>query len=343
MKATQGSTKKATVMKATQGPTKEDGVMKAMVRDRFGSADVLRLDDIETPRISSDEALVRVHASSVSIGDWFWLTGSPLLMRPASGLLRPRERVLGRDVAGVVEAVGADVGDLRVGDEVYGEIPFGAHAEYAAVPARLLARKPANLTFEQAAAVPLAGGTALQGLRDAGRLKAGQHVLVSGASGAVGTFAVQIAKALGAEVSGVCSASNAELVRAIGADHVIDYDSEDFTRGDARYDLIFDLVGSHPIGACRRVLTPSGVYVASTSKLRVLLRAALVSVVARGRVVVHAAHESKADLDVLRELIEASRVTPVIDGCYDLSQVPEAFRQQGLGHARGRKVISIAA
>ena len=171
-------------MKSTQGPEQEDGAMKAMVRDRFGSADVLRLDDIETPRISSDEALVRVRASSVSIGDWFWLTGSPLLMRPASGLLRPRDRVLGRDVAGIVEAVGADVSDLRVGDEVYGEIPFGAHAEYAAVPARLLARKPANLTFEQAAAVPLAGGTALQGLRDAGRLEAGQHVLVNGASGA---------------------------------------------------------------------------------------------------------------------------------------------------------------
>jgi NADPH:quinone reductase-like Zn-dependent oxidoreductase len=330
-------------MKAMQCPTKEDGAMKAMVRDRFGSADVLRLDDIETPRISSDEALVRVRASSVSIGDWFWLTGTPLLMRPASGLLRPRDRVLGRDVAGVVEAVGADVRDIQVGDEVYGEIPFGAHAEFAAVPARLLARKPANLSFEQAAAVPLAAGTALQGLRDAGRLKAGQHVLVNGASGAVGTFAVQIAKAYGAEVSAVCSARNAELVRSLGADHVIDYTRDDFTQGDTRYDLIFDLVGSRPIGSCRRVLTPSGVYVASMSRLRVLLRAALLSIVARGRVVVHAAHESKADLDTLRELIEAGQVTPVIDGYYSLSQVPTAFDEQGLGHARGRKVISIAA
>ncbi|MFO7530923.1 MAG: NAD(P)-dependent alcohol dehydrogenase [Candidatus Limnocylindrales bacterium] len=313
------------------------------MRDRFGSADALRLAEIDTPQISSDEVLVRVHASTVSIGDWFWLTGTPLMMRPASGLLRPRDRVLGRDVAGVVAAVGADVRDMHIGDEVYGEIPFGAHAEYVAAPARLLARKPANLTFEQAAAVPLAGGTALQGLRDAGRLRAGQHVLVNGASGAVGTFAVQIAKAFGAEVSAVCSGPNAELVRSLGADHVIDYAHEDFTRGDARYDLIFDLVGSRPIGACRRVLTPTGVYVASTSKLRVLLRAALMSIVARGRVVVLVARGSKADLDALRELIEAGRVTPVIDGSYSLSQVPEAFRQQGLGHARGRKVITIAA
>jgi NADPH:quinone reductase-like Zn-dependent oxidoreductase len=317
--------------------------MKVMMRDKFGSADVLRLAEIEPPRISGDEVLVRVHASTVSIGDWFWLTGTPLMMRPASGLLRPRDRVLGRDVAGVVTAVGADVRDMHIGDEVYGEIPFGAHAEYVAAPARLLARKPANLTFEQAAAVPLAGGTALQGLRDAGRLSAGQHVLVNGASGAVGTFAVQIAKAYGAEVTAVCSGPNAELVRSLGADHVIDYAHEDFTRGDARYDLIFDLVGSRPIGACRRVLTPTGVYVASTSKLRVLLRAALMSIVARGRVVVLVARGSKADLDALRELIEAGRVTPVIDGSYSLSQVPEAFRQQGLGHARGRKVITIAA
>ncbi len=322
---------------------REASAMKAMVRDRFGSAEALRLEEMETPGISSDEVLVRVRASTVSIGDWFWLTGTPLLMRPASGLLRPRDRVLGRDVAGVVEAVGADVRDIQVGDEVYGEIPWGAHAEFAAVPARLLARKPANLSFEQAAAVPLAGGTALQGLRDAGRLKAGQHVLVNGASGAVGTFAVQIAKAYGAKVSAVCSARNAELVRSLGADHVIDYTRDDFTQGDTRYDLIFDLVGSRPIGSCRRVLTPSGVYVASMSRLRVLLRAALLSIVARGRVVVHAAHGSKADLDTLRELIEAGQVTPVIDGYYSLSQVPTAFREQGLGHARGRKVISIAA
>lgn len=317
--------------------------MKAMVRDRFGSADVLQLREVERPRVGPDEALVRVHASSVSIGDWFWLTGTPLVMRPVSGLLRPRDRILGRDLAGVVESVGPEVHDLRPGDEVYGEISGGAHAEYAAAPARLLARKPATLSFEQAAAVPLAGVAALQGLRDAGRIKAGQHVLVNGASGAVGTFAVQIAKALGTEVTGVCSARNAELARSIGADHVVDYAREDFTRGESRYDLIFDLVGSRPIRACRRVLTPTGVYIASTSRLRVLLGAALLSLVAGGRVAAHAAHASRADLDVLRELIEAGKVSPVIDQRYDLSQVPEAFRQQGLGHARGRKVVSIAA
>lgn len=315
--------------------------MKAMVRDRFGGPEVLELREIEAPPVGPDEVLVRVHASSVTIGDWFWLTGTPAVMRPASGLFRPRQHVLGRDLAGVVEAVGSRVTAPQVGDEVYGEMDFGAHAELASVPAALLARKPASLTFEQAAAVPIAGVTALQGLRKGG-LTAGRHVLVNGASGAVGTFVVQVAKALGAEVTAVCSADAAELVRAIGADHVVDYGREDFTAGTARYDLIFDLAGSRPIGACRRVLAPNGVYVASTSKLGVLLRAALVSITARGQVVVHAAKESREDLDALRDLIERGLVTPVIDRAYTLEQVPQAYRDQGAGHARGRKVVTIA-
>ena len=317
--------------------------MKAMVRDSFGGPDVLELREVERPRVAAGEVLVRVHASSVSIGDWFWLTGTPLVMRPVSGILRPRDPILGRDVAGVVEAVGADVTSLAVGDEVYGEISGGAHAEYVAASEDALTRKPANLTFEQAAACPLAGVTALQGLRDSGRIAAGQHVLINGASGAVGTFAVQIAKAFGAEVTAVCSGRNAELVRSIGADDVIDYTTTDFTEGRERYDLIFDLAGSQPIGRCRRVLSPNGVYVASTSRLTVLLRASLTSMVAGGQVAVFAAKESKADLDALRDLIEQGAVTPVIDQRYQLGQVPEAYRSQGAGHARGRKVVSITA
>jgi NADPH:quinone reductase-like Zn-dependent oxidoreductase len=250
--------------------------------------------------------------------------------------------VLGRDLAGVVEAVAPGVTSPRVGDEVYGEMDFGAHAQLAAVPAASLARKPANLSFEAAAAVPVAGITALQGLRKGGS-KAGQHVLVNGASGAVGTFVVQVAKALGAQVTAVCSADAAELVRSIGADHVVDYAREDFTAGTARYDLIFDLAGSRPVGACRAVLAPAGVYVASTGRLRVLLRAALASITARGQVVVLSAKESKADLDELRDLIERGLISPVIDRTYALEQVPEAFRDQGAGHARGRKVVIVSA
>lgn len=316
--------------------------MKAMVRDRFGGPEVLRLREIEAPTPDADQVLVRVHASTVAIGDWFWLTGTPAIMRPASGIFRPRDPVLGRDLAGVVEAVGADVTTLKVGDEVYGEAPGGAHAELVAIGADSLTAKPANLSFEQAAAVPVAGVTALQGLRKGG-LKPGQRVLVNGASGAVGTFVVQIAKAFGAEVTAVCSTGASELVHSIGADHVIDYDSEDFTQGPERYDLIFDLAGSQSVGACRRVLGPNGVYVASTSRLGVLLRASLASMTARGQVVVHAAKESKDDLDELRDLIERGAVTPVIDRTYTLAEVPDAFRDQGAGHSRGRKVITVAA
>jgi NADPH:quinone reductase-like Zn-dependent oxidoreductase len=317
--------------------------MKAMVRDRFGPPDVLEMREVPMPRIGAGEVLVRVHASSVSIGDWFWLTGTPRIMRPASGMLRPRDRTLGRDVAGVVESVGADVSDLAPGDEVYGETDWGTHAEYVAVDAGKLARKPSNLTFEQAAAVPLAGVAALQGLRDAGRLEAGARVLINGASGAVGTFAVQIARALGTEVTGVASTSGLELARSLGADHVIDHTRDDFTSTAGRYELIFDLAGNRPIRACRAALSSTGVYVASTSNIGTLLRAALMSRFSRGQVVVFAAKESRADLDALRDLIEVGSVKPVIERTYSLGDTPKAFRDQGVGHARGRKVIRVAA
>ncbi len=317
--------------------------MKAIIRDRFGSPDVLELRDVERPTIERDEMLVRVHASTVAIGDWFWLTGTPRIMRMASGIFRPRDPILGRDVAGVVEATGNGVTDFVPGDQVFGEIPNGAHAEYIAAPAELFARKPAELSFEEAAAVPIAGVTALQGLRDSGRIKPGQRVLINGASGAVGTFAVQIAKSYGADVTAVCGTDSADLVRELGADHVIDYRTTDFTAGTERYDLIFDLAGSQPIGRCRKVLTPTGIYVASTSNLSVLLRAVLASLVSGGQVVMHSAKESQADLEFLCGLIEKGAITPVIDRRYELAQVPDAFRDQGAGHARGRKVITVAA
>lgn len=317
--------------------------MKAIVRERFGGPEVLELRDIERPSIKAGEVLVRVHASSVSIGDWFWLSGTPRIMRLASGIVRPRDPILGRDVTGVIEAVGSDVTTLHPGDEVYGEVPFGAHAEYVAAAADLLVPKPANLGFAEAAAVPIAGVTALQGLRDKGRIEPGQRVLVNGASGAVGTFAVQLASHFGAHATAVCSADSAELVRSLGADAVIDYRTTDFTAGEDRFDLIFDLAGSQPIGRCRKVLTPTGVYVASTSNLRVLLRAALASPFAGGQVAVFAARESPADLRTLTGLIEQGAIDPVIDRRYELAQTADAFRDQGAGHARGRKVITVVA
>jgi NADPH:quinone reductase-like Zn-dependent oxidoreductase len=317
--------------------------MKAIVRDSYGGPEALTLREAERPSIEAQEVLVRVHASSVSIGDWFALTGTPTLYRLVAGIRNPKAKILGRDMAGVVEAVGPGSTEFQPGDEVYGELDFGAHAEYVAAPADKITHKPSNLGFEEAAAVPIAGGAALQGLRDAGHIKAGHRVLINGASGAVGTFAVQIAKALGAQVTGVCSTAHIDMVRSIGADRVIDYTTTDFTTADERYDLIFDLAASHSIAEYRRVLTPTGTYVASASKLRLLLRAALSAPFSGGQVAVFSARESKADLEVLRELIEAGQVIPVIERRYPLSEAPEAFRQQGIGHARGRKVISIAA
>jgi NADPH:quinone reductase-like Zn-dependent oxidoreductase len=317
--------------------------MRAVARDRYGPPEVLALRQLARPEPGRGEVLVRVRASSVTIGDWLMLMGRPRLARAVWGPLRPRSHVLGREVAGVVESVGPGVTELRSGDEVYGEVDNGAHAEYVVAAARLLARKPSNLSFEEAAALPIAGVTALQGLRDTGRIQPGRHVLVNGASGAVGTMAIQVAKALGTEVTAVCSGRNAEFVRALGADHVIDYLRDDYTVADMRYDLILDLAGSHGISANRGVLTPLGVYVASTHRMGTLLRAALTSLWARGRVTVLAQRSSKADLDTLRELIEAGRVRPVIDRRYRLEEVDQAFRDQGAGHAQGRKIIEVAA
>jgi NADPH:quinone reductase-like Zn-dependent oxidoreductase len=316
--------------------------MKAIVQSRYGPPEeVLELQEVEKPVVGDDEVLVKVHASSVNIADWIFLTGRPYPVRLMSGLLRPKCRIPGLDVAGRVEAVGKSVTRFKPDDEVYGESKGGAYAEYVSVSEELLAPKPANLTFEQAAAVPLAGGTAVRGLRDCGRIKPGHQVLVNGASGAVGTFAVQVAKAFGAEVTGVCSPGSAEMVRSIGANRVSDYTREDFTQTGERYDLILDFVGSRPLKACRRILTPDGVYVSSAGRLTWVLKAFLVSLVRKRQVVLLPPNQKREDLLTLTEFIEAGQVTPVVDRVYDLAEVPLALKHQGEGHARGKKVITV--
>lgn len=316
--------------------------MKAILQHAYGVPEkVLEFGEVAKPEPKDDEVLVRVHASSVNISDWFFLIGKPYVIRMAAGLFRPKHKVPGRDVAGTVEAVGAAVTRFKPGDEVFGEMDLGAYAEYAAVPETVLGPKPANLTFEQAAAVPLAGLTALQGLRDSGKIQAGQSVVINGASGGVGHFAVQVAKAFGAEVTAVCSTRNIEMVRSVGADHVSDYTEEDFTESDARYDLIFDLVGSRPLSAYRRVLEPTGRYISCVGNIPLIFATFLRSLFNKQYVVMPSAKATPEDLEALKEMAEAGKLTPVIERTYDLTEVPLALRHHGDGHARGKKVIAI--
>lgn len=322
--------------------------MKAAVYHRFGPPEVVQLEDIPKPIPKDDEVLVRIRAAAVSPVDLFWLTGEPFIMRPGAGLVTPRNPVLGSVVAGQVETVGAGVTKYRSGDEVFAETSHGGFAEYTCVPEATLAVKPANLTFEQAAAVPLVGVTALQGLRDHGKVKPGQKVLINGASGGVGTFAVQIAKVLGAEVTGVCSTANVELVRSLGADHVIDYTREDFTKGAAKYDVVLDNVGNRSISECRQALTPRGTYLPSSAAggrwiggvARVVKSAALSPFVSH-RLRPFLAVGKPEDLDYLRELIEAGEVTPVIDRAYPLSETAQALAHYGTGHAQGKVIVTM--
>ena len=319
--------------------------MKAMVQDKYGSAEVLKARDIEKPQIRNDEILVRVHAASVHVGDWILMTGSPFVMRFATGLRKPKNPVPGTDVAGTVEAVGKDAQRLRPGDEVFGW-SAGAFAEYASASEDQFITKPANLTFEQAAAVGVSATTALQLLRDNGKVQPGQKVLINGASGGVGTFAVQIAKAFGAEVTGVCSTKNVELVRSIGADHVIDYTRDDFTTGERRYDLILDNVGNHSMARTRRALTPGGTLISNGGghtggKLGRTIRTMLVSMFVRQQASPTVKTQNHDDLVALKELVEAGTITPVIDSTYSLSETPRAIGRVASGRARGTIVVSI--
>jgi NADPH:quinone reductase-like Zn-dependent oxidoreductase len=322
--------------------------MKAIVHRQYGSPDLLACEDIAKPVPGDNEVLLEVQAASVNPLDWHTVRGLPYALRIGNGLRTPKKGVPGIDVAGVIETVGAGVAQLRPGDEVFG-VCKGACAEYACAKTDRLVPKPARLTFEQAAAVPVAALTALQGLRNRGRLQRGQNVLIVGASGGVGTFAVQIAKALGAVVTGVCSTRNVDLVRSIGADQVIDYTQHDYTTG-RRYDLIVDLAGTRPLSECRRALTPRGTFVvvgAPSGKWIAgpdrFVKALLLSMFVRQRIVPFVATPNSADLMTLKNLLEAGQVTPVIDRRYDLTEVPQAIGYLEQGHARGKVVITVQA
>jgi NADPH:quinone reductase-like Zn-dependent oxidoreductase len=322
--------------------------MKAIVQDRYGSADVLELKDIDPPVPRDDEVLLRVHAASAFIGDWHIMTGLPYLGRLAFGLRRPKARIRGQDVAGRVEAVGNDVALFQPGDEVFGTCN-GAFAEYAIARPDKLSPKPANLTFEQAATVPNTGTTALQGLRDAGGIQPGQKVLIIGAAGGVGSFGVQIAKAFGAHVTGVCSTRKVDLVRSIGADHVVDYTREDFAETVKRYDLILDTAGNRSVSHLLRALAPQGTLVIGGGEgggrwfggIDRQLRATVLSPFVGQKLCTFIAKPNAEDLVVLKALLEDGKVAPVIDRTYPLSEVPDAIRYLEEGHARGKVVITV--
>jgi NADPH:quinone reductase-like Zn-dependent oxidoreductase len=323
--------------------------MQAIVQDAYGSADVLRLAEIDTPDIAAGEVLVQVRAAGLDRGTWHLMSGKPYLMRLMGfGFRRPKNRVPGLDVAGTVVAVGSQVTRFQPGDEVFG-IARGSFAEYAAAREDKLAHKPANLTFEQAAVVPISGLTALQALRDTGRVEAGQHVLIVGASGGVGTYAVQIAKAFGTQVTGVCSTSKVDLVRSLGADHVIDYAREDFADGARHYDLILDIGGNSLLSRLRRALTPEGTLVLVGGEQRGKLtggmdrqvRAVVRSLFVRQRLTMLVNKEHHSYLEVLRPLIETGQVTPAVDRTYPLAEASVAMRRLEAGHARGKIAITI--
>ena len=332
--------------------------MKAITFDSYGPPDALHLAEIDRPAVGAGDVLVRVRAAGANPYDWHSLRGEPYIGRLLSGLHRPKGYGMGADLAGVVEAVGPNVTRFAPSDEVFGEVngevpgqpllELGSFAEYVSAKEDNLEPKPTNLTFEEAAAVPMAAFTALQGLRDRGRIQPGQKVLINGASGGVGTFAVQIAKAFGAEVTGVCSTRNVAMVRSLGADRVIDYTREDFTRSGQRYDLMLDTIGNRSLFACRRVLTPRGTYVATgggkgcwLGPAAHLLRTLLLSPFVSQKMLPLAAQRNQEDLHLLRKWLAAGTIRPVIDRSYPLRDVPEALRYLEAGHAQGKVVITI--
>lgn len=324
--------------------------MKAIVFHRYGPPEVLGYEEIERPAAGDDDILIKVRAASVNPMDWHFMRGEPYFVRMMTGLRKPKLTRLGADVAGQVEAVGRNVTRFKPGDEVFGACR-GAFAEYACASESALALKPDNVTFEQAAAVPVAAFTALQGLRDKGHIQPGQKVLINGAAGGVGTFAVQIAKSFGAEVTGVCSTRNVDRVRSAGANQVVDYTQEDFTQSGHRYDVIFDCIGNHTLSAFRRALTPKGIYImvgmagAPTGRwvrpFDRLLKTLVLSPFVSQSVVIAQTKRSQEDLTLLRDLLAAGKVTPVIDRSYRLSEVPEAIRYLEGGHARGKVVVTL--
>jgi len=324
------------------------GKMRAIVQDQYGETDVLRLEEIDKPQIGHNEVLVRIRAAGVHIGDWHVMAGLPYLLRVVGfGFRAPKVRVRGIDLAGTVEAVGQNVTRFQVGNDVFGTCE-GAFADYAATPEDNLARKPANLTYEQAAAVPTSALAALQALRDAGGIKAGQQVLLVGASGGVGQYAVQIAKSFGAEVTGVCSTAKVDMVRSLGADHVIDYSQEDFTQSGQQYDLILVMGGNHSLSQLKRVLRPGGtlVPVGTEAGNRWVGGKAWIQAMLLSRLKRHlrplTTQPNQADLQFVTELLEAGKIRPVIDKTFPLSEAPEAIRYLTAGHARGKIIITVS-
>ncbi|WP_075618527.1 NAD(P)-dependent alcohol dehydrogenase [Paenisporosarcina indica] len=322
--------------------------MKAILCNKYGSPDVLELTEVEKPIPGDNHVLVKIHAASVNYGNLVLLRGKPFLARFAFGLLKPKYTIPGGDIAGRVEAVGKDVKQFTPGDEVFGDLSgcgWGGFAEYVAVPENALVFKPANLSFEEAAAVPMAGVTALQGLRNKGKIHSGQKVLINGASGGVGTFAVQIAKSFGAEVTGVCSTRNVDTLRSIGADHVIDYKEEDFTQKTESYDLILAVNGYQPISAYKRSLSTNGIYVmvggSGAQLTQAMVQGPWISMTGSKKMGCMLQRANQNDLIFMKELLETGKVRPVIDRSYKLSEVPEAFRYFEEGHAQGKVVITV--
>jgi NADPH:quinone reductase-like Zn-dependent oxidoreductase len=323
--------------------------MKAIICPKYGSPDVLQFKEVEKPAAKDNEVLVKIHAASVNMYDWHLLTADVFLVRlMGGGLFKPKKAIPGVDIAGRIEAVGSGVKQFRHGDDVFGDISPGSDggfAEYASVPEKLLALKPDRMTFEEAAALPMAAVTALQGLRDQGKIEAGQKVLIQGASGGVGTFALQIAKAFGAEVTAVCSTRNLDQARTLGADHVIDYTREDFTMSGKQYDLIFAANGYHPLPAYKRALTPRGIYVMAGGTMAQIFQAMIMgswmSKPGGRKMVGVTARPKQEDLNFIKGLLEAGKIVPVIDKRYPLMEAAEAFRYLGDGHARGKIVITM--
>ena len=322
--------------------------MKAIVYEEYGSPDVLQLKEVDKPAPKDDEVLIKIHAAAVTAGDAIVVKGEPFVTRLMTGLLKPKNTIPGKEMTGRVEAVGSNVTQFQPGDEVYGDLSvasWGAFAEYVAVPENAVALKPANLTFEQAAAVPESAVVALQGLRDKGKIQPGQKVLINGASGGVGSYAVQIAKAFGAEVTAVCSTRNTDMVRSLGADHVIDYTQENFTQNGQQYDLILAVNGYHPLSDYRRALRPEGIYVATGGSMAQSLQATMIgpiiSMTGSKKMGGMLVKPNQNDLVFLKDLLETGKVVPVIDRCYPLSEVTDAFRYISEGHAQGKVVIVV--